>query len=360
MKKPLDFLLNDKRFNLRQYYFFDYTPEISIIVTVHNMGHVIYSHLESTLNNTLSKCEFLIIDDCSSDDSEDAIQSFIYYAATQRVNTSFYFTRIPMYETRCEDFAIQKAKGTFILLVQSDMKILESAYDLRLIRILIDNPALFAVSCRGVHDFNSINSQTVRYGREIQDSLLPRRLRRLLVASRYKLRSIILRHEKVNVSPTPLQLTKDTYYPNASIQNYLEYIFPNSSFTKAGFTSSLIELLPYQKSEEVKSILDSKAGLVWLGETIMRGPVFFRALDYVQLGGFNTRAFYQGLDDHDLNVRVCTKGKKVGFTPILFSAPIKIGSMRSKKSFTSNLWSNLHAYLRRREKIRSELYQLLC
>jgi hypothetical protein len=197
-------------------------------------------------------------------------------------------------------------------------------------------------------------------GREIQDSLLPKTLRRLFAGLRYKLRRTLFRCEKKAVSQKPLKQYGNAENADFSIKNHLERIFPNSSYTTAGFTSSLIDLLPYEMNQDIKTTLDFRAGMVWFGETIMRGPIFFRTKDYLKLGGFNTQAFYQGLDDHDLNVRVRNRGKKVGFTPILFSAPIKIGSMRGKKTFTSNLWSNLHAFLRRSGKQKSELYQLLC
>lgn len=50
-------------------------PEISIILPVYNAGHYLRYSVESVLNQTLSNFEFLIMDDCSTDDSYEYLKN---------------------------------------------------------------------------------------------------------------------------------------------------------------------------------------------------------------------------------------------------------------------------------------------
>jgi hypothetical protein len=129
-----------------------------------------------------------------------------------------------------------------------------------------------------------------------------------------------------------------------------ETIFPgDKSFElcgNAGFLGNLIDLLPYENEGDVNRLISENSKRIWLGETVMRGPIIFEKKVYLDIGGFNTDAFYQGNDDHDLILRVSKLKKKVGFTPINFAAPLALGSYRKKRKIRSKIWSKVHRRIR--------------
>ena len=138
-------------------------------------------------------------------------------------------------------------------------------------------------------------------------------------------------------------------------------IFPekktNEINQQAGFISQLIDELPYEGSNVCSKETERQSMNIWYGETIMRGPLAFSKIDYLNFGGFNTDAFYQGNDDHDLFLRMQKKGKRVGFTPINFASPSQLGNARQKRKIRSKMWSKLHRFARRKGFKQSELYR---
>jgi hypothetical protein len=65
----------------------------------------------------------------------------------------------------------------------------------------------------------------------------------------------------------------------------------------------------------------------------MRGPVAFEKYRYLQLGGLNTKSFFLGFDEHDLNLRGRQQHAWLSaFIPIAFNSPLEDGSMRKKRS----------------------------
>jgi len=77
---------------------------------------------------------------------------------------------------------------------------------------------------------------------------------------------------------------------------------------------------------------------IWLSETVMRGPLFFRKKDYIYLSGFDTKSFFQGFDEHDLILRALLKIKKrAGYLPIGFSSPLEVGTTRKPRTFLNEV-----------------------
>ncbi|PIP13047.1 MAG: hypothetical protein COX49_03105, partial [bacterium (Candidatus Stahlbacteria) CG23_combo_of_CG06-09_8_20_14_all_40_9] len=51
-------------------------PLVTVLMTVYNGGQYLKSSVQSVLNQTFRDFEFLIVNDCSSDDSVKTIESF--------------------------------------------------------------------------------------------------------------------------------------------------------------------------------------------------------------------------------------------------------------------------------------------
>ena len=358
MKTPLHFLLDDKRFELRYALNSNNYCAFSIIVVAHNSELTIYNHLNSLLSNATLPMEMILINDYSSDATAQEIERFISVNIDADVKLLYFETRIPIYESRCEDFAIRLATGEFIILVQADMRVHQLEYDNIMISALNSNPELFAISARGVHGIKDLSFTLVRHGREIPDSFLKpqiiKSIRFLILTFLKKFSS-----KRVQYSNLP-DISYNTYHEHQhSLVNSSGFIFPKQRKSSAGFLGYLIDLVNYEYTETEAVFIQKHLGNVWLGETIMRGPMIFRKRDYLSLKGFNVKAFYQGLDDHDLMLRANQIGKTVGFSPIYFSSPTHLGSMRAKKTTSSRLWSKLHAALRRQERMKSELFVTL-
>ena len=90
----------------------------------------------------------------------------------------------------------------------------------------------------------------------------------------------------------------------------------------------------------------------------MRGPLLLRKDYYERLGGFNSRAFFLGNDDHDLFIRAKEIGLKVGYSPIFFSSPLNLGSTRKNKKFTSQLFYLFNSLLREKSFFESSFYRV--
>lgn len=72
---------------------------------------------------------------------------------------------------------------------------------------------------------------------------------------------------------------------------------------------------------------------VYVGGSVIRGPLAFRRRDYEGLDGFDLEHFFLGNDDHDLMFRAqAVTGRTGGYVPIHFSAPLDQGSTRKTKS----------------------------
>jgi glycosyltransferase involved in cell wall biosynthesis len=343
-------------------------PLITVIVPVFNQEEVIFKHLESIAFNMFHDFEFIIVNDNSFDQSSREVKRFMeFLTAMPRKckKISFFETRWPWFESRCDDFAIRNASGDFILEIQADMYIKEKYFDGRLITLLTSNPNLFAISCRGTQTLDPIlRDLRENHGRIMNDRIINLKTIRAFF-SKIKLGTLtfflnaLSKRKNLKYFNNSVQV-HDSVKPS-NIKETLEKIFPDLShgltFDEAGFIGNLIDLLPYDSFSEISAQVELRFNRIWVGDTIMRGPLFFSKKDYLEVGGFSTNAFFLGYDDHDLFLRVKKQGKTVGFTPIHFSSPSTLGNTRMRKSVSSKFWNKLHLFARRKHFFSSELYK---
>ena len=324
------------------------TPLVSVVVPVHNQEKNIQKHLQSIVDRMYYPFELWLVNDASKDRTEDEIMDFIRKVKKSKMTSiSYYKTCWPWYETKCDDFAIRKSVGKYIIEIQSDMLISEKNFDKKLIDALETEESLFAISARGTCNFRRVYTACVNEER-----------RGSLYAALFKLYYRQLRKDIASLRSAN-KVSYKTHH--LDFKDVVETIFPDDNLTEketeAGFLDLLIQLLPYEDETYISKNIQKNLGKVWIGETIMRGPLIFEREKYLRIGGLNTEAFFLGYDDQELVLKAKQFGYKVGFSPIRFSSPLSLGSTRAEKRLSSKTWNVIHGHARKRQYRDSLLYR---
>ena len=103
-------LLDKSQYNKSEY------PDISIILTVYNQAHCIHKAFRSIQNQSVKNIEIIAIDDCSSDNSIEIIESF--QKQDNRVIVLKHNKNEGKIKTRTEGIKI--AKGNYITILDGD------------------------------------------------------------------------------------------------------------------------------------------------------------------------------------------------------------------------------------------------
>jgi len=354
-RKILFFLISDKRFKLIKNIDSKNIPICTILIPVHNQENYIYPHLMAIINLVQNPVELIIINDASTDRSHEQISNFLKSINVDTMHSFKYFrTHFPVFETRCDDFGIRVSNSKYVIEIQSDMLMHEKNFEIKLINLMEKHREFVILSCRGVLKLNHLSGKKIiSSGKEINDSILLSIYKKLGLKL---LRNVLTKNLK---SLTNSNEAKRASYSPKKINlavNKLNTVFTDVSSGVAGWLGEEINFLPYVFNREFQNKINTYAGVIWKGETVIRGPIIIRKQDYVRLGGFNVLAFYQGMDDHDLSLRARKVNLKVGFTPIYFSSPTSLGSARNNRKIKANLWSKLHRTLRKEHLNLSELY----
>lgn len=287
--------------------------DVSVVVPVFNQEAVIVRNILSIINNLSLNAEVHIINDNSEDRTNQKLQEFLDHYSMPPENLakiSYYSFNKAQFETFSDHFAINRSVGRYIIEIQADMRIKEPDFDHKMIEILESNNDIFMLSGRGIMPFSEILSSfaTTRGNEASVNTNLLKALLNLFVR-RLKTRKVS--EEKVGV------------------ESSLNEIDPDESLyaieKKAGRLGRLIE---------DSSIYDQS--VLYVGETVMRGPICFSRDRYNNLGGLNTKAFFLGFDEHDLNLRArLTKNWRAAYTHLAFESPLEDGAMRKKRSMRS-------------------------
>jgi len=332
-------------------------PEVTFIVPAFDQESIIWRHLESIIQNSTLLFELIVINDNSNDDTDNQICQFFHEkfivgeVPRNFVAATYYRNLWPWFETRCDDFCIRKAKSELIIEIQADMLIRHKGFDKVLKSALESDHSLCAISARGTHSFSEIFGHLeLKNGTDVSDSILASKLLRKFL---YKIRSIVTHTKQKNASNAfhnqPNQLPP--VLGSTELQQ-IDKVFPTwdefQHSGRAGWLGDLIELLPYTGESAATKATESELSKIWRGDTVMRGPLAIRKETYLLLGGFDTSAFYQGNDDHDLFFRAKESDFTVGFSPVKFSSPTFLGNARKKRKMKSKIWSKFHKRIRKK------------
>lgn len=298
--------------------------EISVILPVYNQQATIGEVINCLANSIESNFELIVIDDASTDlTCERIIESVgIISKYPNLVKAFVYKNSFSRFETFCDNFGVSISSGYYCLEVQSDMLINDPGFDIRLISAIEKNEKIALISGRGVEPLAPIIRQ----------------YKSLLGTDRVETKSIF-KHV----------ISRLIYHLKVE-----KFLFGSDESTNFSILSGKSESKIYTHPSESDFLLDGKSGrlgnslnytldvnfprtVIYLGETVMRGPLFFKTELIKKIGNFDIHRFFQGFDDHDLCARIMSHGYRVGYCPINFSSPLHLGTTRKKRSISTEL-----------------------
>jgi glycosyltransferase involved in cell wall biosynthesis len=141
----------------------NFEPIISIIVPTYNRGHLIDKTLLSLLNQSDSRYEIIVVDDGSTDNTEDIIKPYL------SDNVS-YFKKENAERAAARNFGTQKARGLYVNWFDSDDLALENHVATAIAMIeKYNNPEVFAVGY-SIENPSGKLIQNFVYSKEIMNS----------------------------------------------------------------------------------------------------------------------------------------------------------------------------------------------
>ncbi len=300
--------------------------------------------------NSREKIELVVMDDASSDGTTKLLLTFLPTLLNETssnfcsnlTGVKFTRSRISIFETMCEQQAIYIATAPVIITFQSDMIIRSPGFDSLMINALRSDSELFLLSARGVAP-----TEVLRTAPFIDTYRLLQMVLKRLANLFFQRRDLV---QRSNIAPTSPPNSNDLF----------NLIFPLAEqfvhFGSAGFRGELLQKWNENLSLEGFKIPDDK---IWIGTFPMRGPCVFFKEKFLEVGGFNTKAFFLGLDDGDICLRAqIQKGWRSGFYPLNFTSPLRFGTTRKPRSSWQKFLIFVNMLLKSRQVKKSVLYQV--
>ena len=312
------------------------SPEVAVVVPVYNQADIIGQNLESIAEFADRVWEIILVDDASTDASLERMTetlSTIMIKTKNLARARIFKATKPIFETRCDAFAIEQSTAPIIIEIQADMRIGEPGFMSKFSDALNASSDLLMLSGRGVHTLGDV---IPGYLRSNGSDRKPKSFFGLFEW----LKAVVigpamffgLKHppgRALQIAPSANQtdhVPKDESSPLAEI-------FPtDDSFVRSGRAGRLGDYINLEVTPE-----GPEGMKIWVGETVMRGPLAIHRLRYDEVGALDTTRFFQGFDDHDLALRGLLHGYRVGFLPICFSSPLEWGTTRKRRTLTADL-----------------------
>jgi glycosyltransferase involved in cell wall biosynthesis len=287
--------------------------ELSIIIPVFNQSSVIDLVIQRIFENTRSNFEMIVIDDGSSDGTKNQLLSFTidFVLFPNLIAFKVFHNKFSKFETYCENFGIVNSNSRYCLGIQADMILDHRGFDLKMINALKSNDSIAVISGRGIEKLLPIITKykkTLGTDTAHTDSILIHVLRQV--------RKQFLRRQNIlSEVSTEIFLEKSD----------LDYIKTGIAGRIGKFTNLMMD----SESSNLKKL--------YIGETVMRGPILYDRDKYFVIGGLDIKRFFQGFDEHDFCARAILNNYLVGYTPIGFSSPPNNGSSRKKRTLLTEI-----------------------
>jgi glycosyltransferase involved in cell wall biosynthesis len=299
--------------------------------------------------------ELIVINDCSTDETLKKIITFASgdHKGSFLSRLEVYSNDTPRFETFCDHFGFSIAKGKFLLEIQADMYIDDPGFDIRMMHAFDKYEDIFALSGRGTHDLNQVVDvyrESLGTDRAYASNLAIftfLMLKRRIIGKMLRILQIRRYSNISKIQVTPKNTTGDSYLFSEIFPTLKDFKVKR----KAGLLGDLIE----------NSSLDSgiSPGKIFLGETVMRGPLMLRADIYFQLGGLNAESFYQGFDDHELMLQAWNVlQKRCAYIPVRVTSTLSQGTTRKPRSFKGDLEILFQTVKISRKRKKTLLYKL--
>lgn len=300
--------------------------QISVVMPIFNQALIIHDVLDCLTKCMTLSYELIIIDDASEDSTLEIVIKTIKALIERNTNCKsvrVYSFNSSVFETKCDSFGISVSKSKYILEIQADMFIYERGFDRKLVRAAETYSDVLMISGRGVEQlmpisraFVSSKGSNLRDGDSLRRYIGKRFRNQFQRALNFKSRQVLNEvPSKFDFSGIPTD----------------KYVLPSKiEFLTLGYTGRL-----GMSINECYSDTSLRERSLYIGETVMRGPLLIRKDAYEFIGGFNTEGFFLGYDDHDLSARALKFGFRVGFVPIGFQSPLFLGSSRKVRTIAT-------------------------
>jgi glycosyltransferase involved in cell wall biosynthesis len=328
-------------------------PEVSVIMPVFQQEKIIYRNLNSIYKSMSMYWELILIEDAGKDKTKNEILRWINDLSPMgnRLLKIILIKNIKeLYETKCDILGFKNAESKYLIEIQSDMEITEVAFDRKLVEALESHPDIFMISGRGTHSFDEAFKELILISRRFTEVkfIFKQIFVWLIKDSKFEHRIKLLLKSKSIDSKEEEFASEEKYHESSITPNLGNFI---STKGKAGRLGHLITT-EYSSTQ-------IQARNIWLGETVMRGPLIIRRNLYEQLGGFDSSCFYLGFDDHDLSLRGYKYfNLRTGFVPVGFKSPPQDSTTKRKKNLIGLFKYLLIGHNFYAKSNKSELYQM--
>jgi glycosyltransferase involved in cell wall biosynthesis len=312
-------------------------PTLTFVLTTFNQESLINRVIHSIVNYSSLPSQLIVIDDKSEDETLGQILKMVGDENWENGNLSkisVYGNKESRFETFCDDFGIRSANTEYVVLVQSDVIITEHEFDAKLIACLEHFPDILMVSARGTEPiapiadfFRKSNGSVISLGR-LTLFMTKRHIRKSMhgfisglcvLSFNFESKFSELRKKVVRISRV---FSKDNEALDFDVERP-----PSADFIRLGKAGYLSE---YDVTRESGF---EKVATVWLGQTVMRGPIALNRSNYLDAGGFDLSSTFLGFDDHEIALRAYLKFKyRVGFMPIGYKSLLEWGNTRRPRS----------------------------
>ena len=284
------------------------------MLTVYNQEKIIDQVIENIINNSILKIELIIIDDASSDGTNQIIKKLLRNSdrlkLTNVCKIQLIRNRISRFETFCDDLGIRFSICNEVILVQSDMLINEYGFDKKMLLALHTYSDLIALSARGTCKIEPILNH---YSQTLGSDLAP--------AKSYL---------KFGLDLLLKLFFKSKETKKISNVKRSEITDLESHFLEKGNIE--IELI------ETQNLSGQAMRKIFVSDSVYRGPIIFSKLKYLEIGGLNKKGFFQGFDDHGISITAFNLRRyRVGYIYIVYSSPREFSTTSKKRSFSQSL-----------------------
>jgi len=310
-------------------------PNHTKIVTCFNQSAIIREVLAQIVSCSFEPFDLHIIDDSSEDDTLKVVTNFVKTLQSpllRRLMVSR--ARVSQFETQCDDYGIRSSRTRFVILIQADLLITNPGFDEVLLLPLKRWKDLIAISGRGTEPvapiqvaYRQSSGSVVSMGRLGTSLLRLSTCRRMIqrLPRVCEILSILIGAEQTLFNRSKRKRGRlESSKENLDTSEVFPDVHRFNATSKAGHLDA---------SFSVVSNAERFRGLIWVGDTVMRGPLAIDRHKYCEVGGFDSRRYFLGFDDHDLFVRSFLQyGYRVGFTPINLRSDLAWGSTRKNRS----------------------------